>query len=178
MARLAIGAMVPATSRRKANHMNLPPVMKATHILLRIAAGFLFLHHGGQKLFGWFGGFGGDPGGAVALASLMGLAGILEFYGGIAILLGLLTRPVAFLLSGEMAVAYLKAHQSHGTWPIQNHGESAVLFSFIFLFLAAHGAGGLSLDALLHRRRGRIGENMPSVLRAPGPRPAPSTSAL
>ena len=152
--------------------------MKATHVLLRIVAGFLFLHHGGQKLFGWFGGSGGDPAGTVALVSQMGLAGVLEFYGGIAIVLGFFTRPVAFLLSGEMAVAYLKAHQPHGTWPIQNHGESAVLFSFIFLILAAHGAGGLSLDALLHRRRGRSGEKLPRVLRSAEPRPAPSPPPL
>jgi putative oxidoreductase len=85
--------------------------------------------------------------------SQMGLAGILEFFGGIAIVLGLLTRPVAFVLSGEMAVAYFQAHQPHGFWPIQNHGESAVLYCFIFLFLAGHGAGSLSLDAL--RGRGR-----------------------
>ena len=127
---------------------------QTTHVLLRIVAGFLFMHHGGQKLFGWFGGVGGTPGATVQLVSLMGLAAVLEFGGGIAIVLGLLTRPVAFLLSGEMAVAYFMGHQPHGTWPIQNHGELAVLYSFVFLFLAANGAGGLSLDALLHRRRG------------------------
>lgn len=158
--------------------MNLTPVMKATHLLLRIVAGFLFLHHGGQKLFGWFGGSGGDSGGSVALMSQMGLAGVLEFYGGIAIVLGLFTRPVAFLLAGEMAVAYLMAHQPRGAWPIQNHGESAVLFSFIFLFLAAHGAGGLSVDALFHRGRGRSGEKAALVLSSAGPRPAPSPSPL
>jgi putative oxidoreductase len=114
----------------------------------------------------------------VALLSLMGLAGVLEFCGGIAIVLGRFARPVAFLLSGQMAVVYLKAHQSHGAWPIQNHGESAVLFSFIFLFLAAHGAGGLSLDALLQRSRGRSGEWVPRVLPPAEPHPAPSPSPL
>jgi putative oxidoreductase len=86
----------------------------------------------------------------------MGVAGVLEFFGGAAILLGLFTRPVAFLLSGELAIAYFLAHQSHGAWPIQNHGESAVLYSFIFLFIAAHGAGGFSLDAMRHRKRLQI----------------------
>ena len=132
--------------------MNLTRAMNATHVLLRIVAGFLFLLHGGQKLFGWFGGSGGVPGGTVELMSQMGLAGVLEFYGGIAIVLGLLTRPVAVLLGGEMAVAYLKAHQPHGALPIQNHGEQAVLFCFIFLFFAAHGAGKWSVDALLRRK--------------------------
>ena len=126
-------------------------VGQATHALLRVVAGLLFLQHGGQKLFGWFGGVGGPAGGTVEILSLMGLAAVLEFAGGIAILLGLLTRPVAFLLSGEMAVAYLMSHQPHGAWPIQNHGETAVLFSFIFLFLAGDGAGAFSLDARLRR---------------------------
>jgi putative oxidoreductase len=152
--------------------------MEATHVMLRIVAGFLFLHHGGQKLFGWFGGSGGDPGGTVALMSLMGLAGVLEFYGGIAIVLGLFTRPVALLLSGQMAVAYFKSHQSRGTWPIENHGELAVLYSFIFLFLAAHGAGGLSIDALLQRSRGRSDARVPRVLPTAEPHPAPSPSPL
>src|SRR5437016_6506781 len=117
--------------------------MQVTHVLLRLVAGLLIMHHGGQKLFGWFGGAG--PGGTVPLMSLMGLAGVLEFYGGAALLIGLLTRPVAFLLSGEMAVAYFTAHQPHGMWPIQNHGEPAVLNCFIFLFFVAHGAGALSV---------------------------------
>ena len=123
-----------------------------THVLLRVVAGLLMLHHGGQKLFGWFGGVGPN-GGTVDLMSLMGFAGVLEFFGGLAVLVGLLTRPMAFLLSGEMAVAYFMAHAPHGTWPIQNHGEPAVLFCFIFLFLAAHGAGNWSVDALLMRKR-------------------------
>src|SRR5207244_1463492 len=108
--------------------------------------------HGGQKLFGWFGGFGA-PGATAPLMSMMGLAGVLEFFGGLAVALGLLTRPIAFILSGEMAVAYWMAHAPHGAWPIVNHGEPAVLNCFIFLLIAANGAGEWSLDALLGRKR-------------------------
>jgi putative oxidoreductase len=126
-----------------------------THVLLRIVAGFLFFHHGAQKLLGWFGGVG-EGGGTVQLMSMMGLAGVLELFGGLAIMLGLFTRPIAFLLAGEMAVAYFMAHQPNGTWPIQNRGEAAVLFCFIFLFLAANGAGGMSLDSVIRRRNPRL----------------------
>jgi putative oxidoreductase len=122
-----------------------------THALLRIAAGLMFMLHGGQKLFGWFGGPGGN-GGTVELASLYGVAGILELVGGALIIIGLLTRPVAFLLSGEMAVAYFMSHLPNGFWPIENRGEPAALFSFIFLFLAFNGAGPLSVDAARHGR--------------------------
>ena len=80
-------------------------------------------------------------------------AGILELVGGALIALGILTRPVAFLLSGEMAVAYFMAHAPHGFWPILNHGELAVLYCFVFLFLAAHGGGPYSVDA--RRRKNR-----------------------
>ena len=158
--------------------MNLTRAMSATHALLRIVAGYLFLQHGGQKLFGWFGGAGAATAEPVALLSRMGLAGVLEFYGGIAIVLGLFTRPVAFLLSGQMAVAYLIAHQARGTWPIQNHGEPAALFSFIFLFLAAHGAGGFSLDALLQHVRGRSGATRSQVARGVEPRQMPHPRPL
>ncbi len=158
--------------------MNLTRVKSVTHVLLRIVAGTLFLQHGGQKLFGWFGGPGGAPAEPVALMSQMGLAGVLEFYGGIAIVLGLFTRPVAFLLSGQMAVAYLMAHLPRGMWPIQNHGEPAALFSFIFLFLAAHGAGGFSLDALIQRVRARADVPLPRVFPAAVPRRVPSPRPL
>jgi putative oxidoreductase len=133
--------------------MNSTRIANVTHVLLRVVAGFLLLQHGGQKLFGWFGGTGPVPGGTVVLMSQMGLAGVLELLGGGLIALGLFTRPVAFVLSGELAVAYFQSHQPRGAWPIQNHGELAALYSFIFLFLAAHGAGGFSLDALRHRGR-------------------------
>lgn len=112
--------------------------------LLRIVAGFLFWQHGAQKLFGLFGGVG--DGGTVELVSLMGLAGVLEFFGGILIVLGLFTRPVAFVLAGEMAVAYFMAHQPQALMPIQNGGELAALFAFVFLMLTAFGPGSLSLD--------------------------------
>lgn len=123
-----------------------------THVLLRIVTGFLFLQHGGQKLLGWFGGMGG-PGGGGPLPPLMMVAGTLELVGGTLILIGFLTRPVAFILAGEMAAAYFTAHFPNGPLPIRNHGESAVLFCFIFLFLFGNGSGGFSLDALMRRTR-------------------------
>ena len=146
-----------------------------THVLLRVVAGWLFAQHGAQKLFGWFGGAGAD-GGTVALFSLMGLAGVLEFYGGIAIMLGAFTRPVAFVLAGEMAVAYLMAHQPYGAWPILNRGEPAALFAFIFLFLAAHGAGAFALDGLLHRHTGLRHEPRRLRTRAEGHAARPRTA--
>ena len=115
--------------------------------LLRIVTALLFLEHGGQKLLGWFGGFPGP------LDPLMRVAGCIELIGGTLLLVGLLTRPIAFLASGEMAVAYFKAHFPNGPWPIQNHGESAVLFCFLWLFFAAAGPGPWSLDALIARNR-------------------------
>jgi putative oxidoreductase len=115
--------------------------------ILRIAIAILFMQHGGQKLFEY------PPGGQkVALDSLLGVAGILELVGGALIFLGFLTRPVAFILSGEMAVAYFKVHAAGGFWPVQNHGELAVAYCFVFLYLAAAGAGPLSVDAL--RKKG------------------------
>ncbi len=119
-----------------------------THSLLRMVAGLMFAQHGAQKLFGWL---GGEQVGSVM--SMIGVAGVLEFFGGILIILGLFTRPVAFVLSGQMAVAYFVAHASGGFWPIINQGELAVLFCFIFLFFAAHGAGRWSLDDVIGRRR-------------------------
>ena len=118
--------------------------------LLRIITGYLFIPHGTAKLLGaphvaMFDG--------LQLMSLMGLAGILELAGGALILVGLFTRPVAFVLSGFMAVAYFMAHASQGNplLPMLNKGELAVLFSFVFLYLSAAGAGAWSLDAM---RRG------------------------
>ena len=120
-----------------------------TQSLLRIVAGLLFICPGAMKLFGWFGGM---PAG-VHLTPLLTTAGVIETVGGSLILLGLFTGPVALIASGEMAVAYFKAHFPHGFWPIQNHGEPAVLFCFIYLFFAANGAGPISLDQLIARRR-------------------------
>lgn len=108
--------------------------------VLRIVAGFLFLQHGAQKLFGWF------DGQTVELASLMGVAGIIELVGGLLILIGLFTRITAFIASGEMAVAYFMAHASQAPWPIQNSGEHTVLFCFVFLYLVFAGPGAFSVD--------------------------------
>ncbi len=132
--------------------MNMDRVRQVTFVLLRIVAGLLFLQAGGMKMFDWFGGVPAQYGGHPAFMSQTWIGGALEFYGGIAILLGLFTQPVAFILSGEMAVAYFQFHQPGGFWPIQNHGEPAVLLCFIFLFFAAHGAGDWSIDAILRRK--------------------------
>ena len=112
------------------------------YVALRIFAGLAFAEHGAQKLFGVLGGQ------AVALNSQRGLAGIIEFVGGIMIALGLFTSPVAFVASGEMAWAYFQQHAPRGPWPIQNGGELAVLYCFIFLYLSAVGSGKLSIDSI------------------------------
>lgn len=114
--------------------------------LLRVISGFLLLQHGLQKLFGLL---GRD---AVALMSLPGAAGTLEFFGGIAMIVGLGTQPVAFILSGLLAFAYFMGHASDGFWPIQNRGELAALYSFVFLFLSGNGGGNFSIDGWLRRR--------------------------
>jgi len=117
--------------------------------VLRIVTGLMFLMHGSVKLFG-------VPAmegmGKVELMSLYGFAGVLEFVGGLLLLFGLFTRPVAFVLSGEMAFAYFMGHASQGALPIQNHGELAVQWCFLFLYFWAAGPGAFSLDAM--RRRG------------------------
>jgi putative oxidoreductase len=112
------------------------------YVLLRVVAGLAFAQHGAQKLFGVLGGS------AVELLSQRGIAGVIEFVGGILIAIGLFTSPVAFLSSGEMAWAYFQAHAPRGFWPIQNGGELSVLYCFIFLYFAAVGSGKLSLDAI------------------------------
>lgn len=124
-----------------------------TFLLLRVVSGLLFLQAGGMKILDWFGGIPAEHGGHPAFLSQIWIGGMLELIGGTAILLGLFTPVVAFILSGEMAVAYFQFHQPGGFWPIQNHGEPAVLLCFIFLFFAAHGGGRWSLDALLARPR-------------------------
>jgi len=133
--------------------MKMNRAIQITYFLLRVVAGFLFCQAGGLILFGWFGGMPGQPS-PPPLLSQTGIGGILEFFGGIAIMLGLLTRPVAFLLSGMMAVAYWQFHAPTGRWPVQNQGMPAALFCFIFLYIAARGGGDWSLDALLRRKRG------------------------
>jgi len=113
--------------------------------ILRIVSAFLLAAHGTQKLFGFPVNEPRDP---VALLTLIGVAGVLETFGGLLLLVGLWTRPVAFLLSGQMAVAYFLRHQPDGLLPILNRGELAALYCFVFLYLAAAGGGPWSLDAL------------------------------
>lgn len=108
------------------------------------------MQHGVQKLFGLFGGVGPTPGGTVTLWSQMGLAGVLETFGGLLLLLGLFTRPVAFLVAGEMLAAFFQAHLPKGGVPLQNGGEVPLLYMLVFLFLLGNGAGPASLDG---RRR-------------------------
>ena len=126
--------------------------------VLRIVTGALFMQHGLPKLFGllmaadrpWT---GGPP-----TFSQFWIAGVLEVFGGALIVLGLFTRPVAFLLAGEMAVAYFQAHFPRSFWPIRNGGEGPVLFCFIYLYLVAAGPGPWSVDALLRGRRAPVRE--------------------
>ena len=132
--------------------MNKDRARTITLFLLRVVAGLIFMQVGGTKIFDWFGGVPAQLGGHPKLLSQIWFAGMLELVGGALVMVGLLTRPVAFILSGEMAVAYFQFHFPRGFWPAQNHGETAVLFCFIFLFFAAHGAGPWSLDALWQRR--------------------------
>ena len=113
--------------------------------LLRIVTALMFITAGTTKLFGF-----PEPfrGGHLHLASQIGVAAILETFGGALVLLGLFTRPVAFLLAGEMAVAYFQVHFPRGFWPVANGGLSAVIYCFIWLYLSAAGPGPWSLDAL------------------------------
>ena len=108
--------------------------------VLRIAAAFTFMAHGTQKLMA----FPGGP--RFALMTLLGLAGAIETIGGALMLVGLFARPVAFILSGEMAYAYFTQHGPHGFWPILNGGELAVLYCFLWLYFAAAGPGPISID--------------------------------
>lgn len=121
--------------------------------LMRLVVGLLFACHGAQKLFGVLGGYGGQPGMTAPLFSLMGLAGIIEFFGGLMIAAGLLASYAAFIASGEMAAAYFMRHAPRDFWPIQNDGELSVLYCFVFLYIAARGAGTLSLERLLRGRQ-------------------------
>ena len=116
--------------------------------VLRIVTSLLFLEHGTQKLFGF------PPGGhqGVSFTSLAGLSGVFELVGGALLLLGLLTRPVAFILAGMMAYAYWFVHFPQGPYPVNNGGDGAILFCFIFLYLIFAGPGPWSVDAMRRRR--------------------------
>ena len=120
-----------------------PPI----YAVLRVVAGLLFVCHGLQKVFGMFGEHGGGH-----LPPLMLAAGWIEIVGGLLIALGLFTSIAAFISSGEMAVAYFMEHASHGALPIVNKGELAVLYCFVFLYIAARGTGPYGLDAMLAKR--------------------------
>jgi putative oxidoreductase len=133
------------------------------HILsvLRIIVGFLYIEHGASKLFG----FPVEAPMAVTPMSLMWLAGLLEFFGGLLIMVGFVTRPVAFLLSGEMAIAYFMMHAPQNFWPLINHGELAVLYCFSFLYLSMVGPGPWSLDHLW--LRGKIDQTEKGIRTGP-----------
>jgi putative oxidoreductase len=117
------------------------------YALMRLIIGFLFACHGAQKLFGVLGGEGHAHGKFL-------VAGIVEFFGGVLIAVGLCASIVAFIAAGEMAVAYFTVHAHMGTFPIVNHGELAVAYCFVFLYIAARGSGKLSLDSLLFKGAG------------------------
>ena len=123
----------------------------AAHAVLRIGAGLLFMQHGLQKLFGMFGGMGPN-GGSVELMSQMGLAGVIETFGGLLIVIGLFTRPVALVAMLEMLGAFVIAHLPRGGAPIENGGELPLLFALLWAFFAANGAGIWSVD---HQRGAR-----------------------
>jgi putative oxidoreductase len=119
--------------------------------LLRIILGFLFVQHGGTKILGWPAAV--MPGGGTApLMSQAGVAGVVELCGGALLLVGLFTRPVAFLLSGLMAFAYFLGHAGEGFWPVLNNGALAVIYCFVCLYISAAGGGPWSLDASMRRR--------------------------
>ena len=132
--------------------------VEPTYAIMRVVVGLLFAVHGAQKLFGVL------DGTARPIVSLMGLAGVIEFTAGLLVMIGLLAGMSAFIASGQMAFAYFLTHAPRGGWPVQNGGELAVLFCFLFLFISARGAGTWSVDATLLRRR----RPMPAASRAEG----------
>lgn len=121
--------------------------------LLRVVAGAMLMQHGGQKLFGFPPSAGRAFTGAPEVFSQMWIAGVLETFGGLLLVLGLLTRIVGFLLAGELAVAYFTVHAPRDFFPVLNQGELAALYCFVFLYFAVAGGGRYSLDHLLFRRR-------------------------
>ena len=142
--------------------ISLGPYVKS---LLRIVAAFMFLQAGTMKMFGWPMAM---PGGQTApLLSQMGIGGLMEVIGGTLLLLGLFTRPAAFILAGEMAVAYFEFHQPQGLWPIINQGQPAVLYCFVWLYFSTAGAGPLSIDAMRNKPRAAV-QTRPHLLRRAG----------
>jgi putative oxidoreductase len=115
--------------------------------LMRIVVGLLFACHGAQKLFGLFGGIG------ASIGPQMVAAGVIEFFGGTLIALGLWAGYAAFITSGQMAAAYFMMHAPGGFWPILNKGELAVLYCFVFLYIASRGSGSLSIESMIRKRR-------------------------
>ena len=134
--------MAASTSTLAAKWQSWAPQLRS---VLRIVAAFIFITSGTVKLFGFPMAMPG--GGTVPLLSQMGIGALLEVVGGALMLVGLFTRPVAFVLSGEMAVAYWQFHAVQGFWPVVNQGVAAVLYCFVFLYFSAAGAGPWSLDA-------------------------------
>ena len=124
------------------------PVVRS---IMRIFIALLFMEHGAQKLFAFPAAMDSLNGGTVAILSLLGVAAVLELFGGLFILLVLFTRPVAFILSGQMATAYFMVHAPMGFWPALNHGELAIIYCFIFFYLAFAGGGSISLDRRLRK---------------------------
>lgn len=129
--------------------LSLAPYQAVLLSLLRMMSGLLMMQHGGQKVFG----YPAPARGAFDLMSQTGVAGLLELLGGLLLAIGLFTRPTAFLLSGLMAVAYFMVHGLQNFWPLVNGGELAVLYCFVYLYLAAAGGGPLSIDAKLRREK-------------------------
>jgi len=127
---------------------------EATLALLRVAAGLMMMQHGVQKMFGWLGGYRGEPGNTAEILTRAWFAGVLETFVAALFVVGLFTRPVAFLLSGLMAFAYFIGHAGDGFWPIVNRGELAALYCFVFFYFSARGGGLYNIDAVLARRRG------------------------
>ena len=121
--------------------------------ILRLVAALILMQHGSQKLFHYPPSGAPGPVTPLVMMSQTGLAGVLEFFGGMLLLLGLLTRPVAFILSGEMAVAYFQVHAPRAFLPIVNRGELAVILCFVFLYLAFAGGGSWSVDGVMRRSR-------------------------
>lgn len=143
---MANGRATTASTSARTSALSISQLVPGAQAALRVGAGLLFMQHGAQKVFGMLGGAGGS-GAPVELMSQLGFAGVLEFFGGALIVLGLFTRPVAAILAALMVVAYFVGHSAAGGFPIQNGGELALLYAFVFGYLAVHGAGGFSLDA-------------------------------